>query len=211
MRIRKKPGTKEALLALVPPLVLTPEEHQGKWQQYFGNNNPIYIELGIGRGRFITTLAQNNPQINYIGLELKEEVLLVAVKKAVEEGLNNIAFIWGDVKELANYFSPEELERIYINFCDPWPKNRWAKRRLTHRGFLAIYQRLLNSQGQIHFKTDNKELFEFSLNELAGDKWQLQNITLDLYRNPLEDNVATEYELKFKEQGMEIYRLEGKK
>src|SRR5690554_4293203 len=142
MRLRRKPGTKEILLALVPPLVVKPEEHQGKWQQNFGNNNPIYIELGIGRGRFITTLAKNNPQINYIGLELKEEVLLVAVKKAVEEGINNIAFLWGDVQQLANYFGHEELARIYINFCDPWPKKRWAKRRLTHRGLLAIYQRL---------------------------------------------------------------------
>lgn len=211
MRIRKKPGTKEALLALVPPLVLEPQTNMEKWQQYFGNDNPIHIELGMGRGRFITTQAQNNPHINYIGIELIEEVLLVGVKRAVEQSLENIAFIWGNVQELANYFGPEELARIYINFCDPWPKNRWAKRRLTHRGFLASYRKLLNEEGEIHFKTDNQELFEFSLNELVDDKWQLQNITLDLYRNPPADNVATEYEQKFQEQGMKIYRLEGKK
>ncbi|NMA02884.1 MAG: tRNA (guanosine(46)-N7)-methyltransferase TrmB [Clostridia bacterium] len=211
MRLRRKPGTKEALLALVPPLVLEPQDNLGKWQRYFGNTNPIYIELGTGKGRFITTLAQNNPHINYIGLELKEEVLLMGVKKAVEQNLNNIAFIWGNVQELDNYFAPEELARIYINFCDPWPKKRWAKRRLTHRTFLANYRKLLNDQGQIHFKTDNKDLFEFSLNEFVDDKWQLQNITLDLYKNPPEDNIATEYELKFKEKGMPIYRLEALK
>ncbi len=211
MRLRRKPGTKEVLLALVPPLVIEPQANSGKWQQYFGNTNPIHLELGTGKGRFITALAQNNSQINYIGLELKEEVLLMGVKKAVEQNLENIAFIWGNVQELEKYFAPGELARIYINFCDPWPKKRWAKRRLTHRRFLASYKNLLNDQGQIHFKTDNKELFEFSLNEFVDEKWQLQNITLDLYKNPPEDNIATEYELKFKEKGMPIYRLEALK
>ena len=163
----------------------------------------------MGRGRFLTTLAKENPGINYIGLEIKEEVLLVAARKAVEEEINNMAFIWGDVEELLNYFSSQEIERVYINFCDPWPKNRWYKRRLTYRGFLAKYKEILAKEGQVHFKTDNKGLFEFSLNQFCADKWQLQNISLDLYKNPPVDNVATEYELKFKEQGLDIYRLEA--
>lgn len=209
-RVRRKPGAREALLAMGHPLVLEPAKTQGKWGDYFQNNNPIHIELGMGRGTFITTMAQKYPHNNYIGLELREEILLSGLGKAQGLDLTNMAFIWSDVKELPNYFLPGELSRIYINFCDPWPKARHAKRRLTHANFLGIYDKLLYGGGEVHFKTDNEELFEFSLNEFCSQGWRLKNISLDLYRNLPEHNVATEYEKKYVEKGLRIYRLEAK-
>ncbi|MFZ7104817.1 MAG: tRNA (guanosine(46)-N7)-methyltransferase TrmB [Peptococcaceae bacterium] len=208
-RIRRKAGTKEELLQLSPPLVLDPKQYKGKWQEYFQNANPIRLELGMGKGTFISTLALENPGINYIGLELREEVLLSGLKKSREPGLANIAFIWTDIKDLADYFAGDEVNRIYINFCDPWPKVRHAKRRLTHAGFLNVYQEILVNQAEVHFKTDNEELFEFSLNQFSQAGFVLKNIRLNLYRNLPDDNVPTEYELKYREQGLKIMRLEA--
>lgn len=185
------------------------ENFRGKWNQFFGNNNPIHIEVGTGRGKFITTLAAENPNINYIALEIKEEVLIRAVEKADEKSLENIAFIWGNVEFFEMYFSDNELSRIYINFCDPWPKKRCAKRRLTHRNFLELYRKKLNKEGEINFKTDNKGLFEFSLNEFPDNDWKMKNISLDLANSDYSDNVTTEYEEKFMELEMPIYRLEA--
>ena len=155
-------------------------------------------------------MAQKYPQYNFIGLELREEILLTGIRKAKGLNLPYLAFIWSNVMELADYFMTGELARIYINFCDPWPKARHAKRRLTHANFLKIYSEILMSGGEVHFKTDNEELFQFSLNEFCSQGWRLKNISLDLYRNLPENNVATEYERKFVEQGLKIYRLEGK-
>lgn len=152
----------------------------------FKNNNPIHVEFGTGRGKFITTLAKQNPHINYIAMEIKEEVLLKAVEKAVENELNNILFVWGDVNNILDYFGKGELSRVYVNFCDPWPKKRWYKRRLTYRGFLENYKKLLNDSGEIHFKTDNEKLFEFSLNEFSEADLKLKNITLDLVNSDYE-------------------------
>jgi len=208
-RVRRKPGTKEALLSMVPPLILEPAQNQGNWCSYFKNNNPIHIELGMGRGTFITTMAQKYPNINFIGVELKEEVLLTAIKKTQHLSLRNLGYIWGDGKDLPEFFAPKELARIYLNFSDPWPKARHAKRRLTHVNFLTMYRQILESQGEVHFKTDNEELFEYSLNQFCFQNWKLKNISLDLYRNKPEDNVPTEYESKFVSQGKKIYRLEG--
>jgi len=210
-RVRRKPGTREALLAMAPPLVVEPARNKGKWYEYFKNTNPIHVELGMGRGSFIITMAQKFPHYNYIGLELKEEVLLSGIKKAKDLRLTNLAFIWGDVKYLPDFFAPGELNRIHLNFSDPWPKARHAKRRLTHANFLKIYQDILDSNGEVHLKTDNGELFEFSLNQFCSQNWNLKNISLDLYRNLPVDNVPTEYELKYVEQGKKIYRLEGTK
>ncbi|PBH91830.1 tRNA (guanosine(46)-N7)-methyltransferase TrmB, partial [Clostridioides difficile] len=184
---------------------------KGKWNLKFRNDNPIHVEFGTGKGKFITTLAKQNPDINYIAMELKEEVLLKAVEKADASNLNNILFLWGDVSNILDYFEAKELSRIYINFCDPWPKNRWSKRRLTHSGFLEMYNRVLEDDGEIHFKTDNEKLFEFSLNEIAANNWLLKNISLDLGNSEYENNVTTEYEDKFMSQGMRIFRCEAKK
>lgn len=185
------------------------DNYRGKWSQFFENDNPIHIELGTGRGKFITTLAAENPNINYIALEVKEEVLVRAVEKADKQKLDNIAFIWGNVEFLEIYFNDSELSRIYINFCDPWPKKRCAKRRLTHRNFLELYRKKLKDEGDINFKTDNKGLFEFSLNEFPENDWALKNVTLDLVESDFKGNVTTEYEEKFMNLGMPIYRLEA--
>ena len=212
MRRRKEKGADIKLLSYTDCVFHeNVEEMAGKWHERFGNENPIHIEVGTGKGQFITTLAELNPDKNYIAMEIKEEVLLHAVYKAKEKGLTNILFIWGDVKMLPEYFDVAELARIYVNFCDPWPKNRWAKRRLTHSDFLNIYRRVLDENGEIHFKTDNEKLFEFSLNEIAENDWKLKNISLDLVNSNYEENVTTEYEDKFMAQGMKIYRLEAAK
>jgi len=186
------------------------EALKGKWNEKFNNNNPIHVEFGTGRGKFITTLATQNPDINYIAFEIKEEVLIKGVEKAVEANLNNILFAWADVKNILDYFDEDELSRVYVNFCDPWPKKRWAKRRLTHTNFLNMYEKVLNENGELHFKTDNQNLFEFSLNEISANDWQLKNISLDLANSDFE-NVTTEYEDKFMSYGMKIYRCEAKK
>ncbi|KJS81675.1 MAG: tRNA (guanine-N7)-methyltransferase [Peptococcaceae bacterium BICA1-8] len=206
-RVRRKAGTKEALLALSPPLVVNPKANRGNWQGFFNNNNKIHIELGMGRGTFIFTLAQRNPDINFIGLEIKEEVLITGIKKTLDYSLPNLAYVWGDVNDLSDYFANEEVARIYINFCDPWPKFRHTKRRITHGNFLDIYQIILQERGEIHFKTDNEDLFEFSLNMFRAKNWGLKDVSLDFYRDLPLDNVPTEYELKFVEQGLKIFRL----
>ena len=185
------------------------EALKGKWNEKFNNNNPIHVEFGTGRGKFITTLASQNPDINYIAFEIKEEVLVKGVEKAEQANLNNILFAWADVKNILDYFDENELSRVYVNFCDPWPKKRWAKRRLTHTNFLNMYEKVLNENGELHFKTDNQNLFEFSLNEISANDWLLKNISLDLANSDFE-NVTTEYEDKFMSQGLKIFRCEAK-
>ena len=212
MRRRKKKGADLKLLSFENLVIKGDEiDFKGNWNEKFQNDNPIHVEFGTGRGKFLTTLAKQNPNINYIAMEMKEEVLLKAVEKAVENELNNILFIWGDVNNILDYFDKGELSIVYINFCDPWPKKRWYKRRLTYRGFLENYKKLLNDDGEIHFKTDNEKLFEFSLNEFSEANLKLKNITLDLANSDYEGNVTTEYEDKFMSYGMKIYRVEGLK
>lgn len=210
MRRRKVKGADIKLLSYKDYVVRDNiEALKGKWSELFENNNPIYAEFGTGRGKFLTTLAKQNPDINYIAFEIKEEVLIKGVEKANQENLKNIKFAWADVSKALEYFDTDELSRIYINFCDPWPKKRWAKRRLTHTNFLNMYKQILNENGEIHFKTDNEGLFEFSLNEIASNDWMLKNISLDLAKSEFE-NVTTEYEDKFMSQGLKIFRCEAK-
>jgi len=212
-RVRKQPGTREALMQYAPIVVLEPEQHKGKWQDVFGNANPIQMEVGMGKGKFISTMARQHPEINFIGVEVIEEVLLDAVKRMNRaEGIpENLRLVWINASLLEDLFLPGEVDRIFLNFSDPWPKTRHAKRRLTHKGFLDQYAAILKSEGQVHFKTDNQGLFEFSLNEFSACGWRLQNIQLDMYQKLPEGNVATEYETKFHNQGMPIYRLEAVK
>lgn len=210
MRLRKKPwGDNE--LNTNDRFIHKPEENKGKWKEIFGNDNPIHIEIGTGKGQFLTTMSLLNPNINYIAIERQTNVIVSALKKGREKGVGeNIVFFIADVKELLNYFEPEEIDRIYINFCDPWPnKKKWAKRRLTHKNFLNLYEALFINGGEVFFKTDNRLLFEFSLNEFADKGWRLHNISLDLHNSDFEGNVKTEYEEKFSGIGMPIYRLEG--
>ncbi len=167
----------------------------------------------MGKGRFLSTMARQNPDISFIGVEVVEEVLLDAVRRMNRSGgiPDNLRLVWMNASLLEELFAPGEIDRIYLNFSDPWPKTRHAKRRLTHASFLKQYADLLKPEGQIHFKTDNQGLFEFSLNEFSACGWKLQNIQLDMYKKLPEGNVATEYELKFHEAGMPIYRLEAVK
>lgn len=210
MRLRKKPWGEQELNTN-DRFIHNPELNKGKWSEVFGNNNPIHIEIGTGKGQFITSTSLVNPDINYIAIERQTNVIVSALKKGREKGVGkNIVFFVADVKELLNYFDEDEVQRIYINFCDPWPnKKKWAKRRLTHKNFLNLYETLFKNGGEVFFKTDNRLLFEFSLNEFADKGWRLHNISLDLHNSDFEGNIKTEYEEKFSGLGMPIYRLEG--
>ena len=211
MRRRKVKGADEKLLTYTDYVLREDiEANKGNWNKLFNNDNPIHVEFGTGRGKFLTTLAKQNPNINYIAFEIKEEVIIKGVEKASEANLSNILFAWTNVANILDYFDKNEIDRVYVNFCDPWPKSRWAKRRLTHKNFLDKYFEILTDKGEIHFKTDNEKLFEFSLNEVAECGWKLKNISLDLTNSDF-DNVTTEYEDKFINQGLKIFRLEAKK
>ena len=210
-RLRRKAWIKDEILGYTDYLVVEPEQNKGIWSRVFNNTNPIYAEFGTGRGQFITTLAKMNPERNYIAMELREEVLIKAVKKAADQGLTNIRFILGNVDDILKIFEENELSRIYLNFVDPWPKKRHAKRRLTHHHYLNMYKHILVEKGEIHFKSDNELLFEFSLNELIHHGLKLKNISLNLYREEgnIEQHVQTEYEEMFIKRGKPIFRLEA--
>lgn len=211
MRIRRKPWA-EREFASNKTIIDNPIEHKGKWNEVFGNNNPIHIEIGCGKGNFISEMSKINPDINYIGIEREEQIIVSALKKSRElEVGNNVRFFCEDVANSLEIFETGEISRIYTNFADPWHRRRkWAKRRLTHKNFLNLYETLFGENGgELFMKTDNKVLFEFSLNEIADKGWILHNISLDLHNSDFEGNVMTEYEKKFSEQGMPIYRLEG--
>jgi len=208
LRVRKKPGAYEALLEKKRYFIADPEAHKGKWRETFGNDHPVYAEFGGGKGKFIIGMANKYPDINFIMVDAVTEVTLKAVEKAEEHDLPNLRIIKIDLQFAQNYFAEGELDRIYLNFSDPWPKKRHYKRRLTYRDFLMSYKVLLNQTGWIHFKTDNKGLFEFSLNEFAEMDLVMRNITLDLHADLKIDNVMTEYEEKFSALGQPIYRAE---
>ncbi|MBL0385951.1 tRNA (guanosine(46)-N7)-methyltransferase TrmB [Tumebacillus sp. ITR2] len=186
--------------------------YKGRWHELFGNDNPIYIEIGTGRGQFISQHAVQNPDINYIGIELEYLLLGRVGHKAEMAGAGkNLVVTPADATRLTDIFAPGEVSRIYLNFSDPWPKNRHTPRRLTHEGFLRLYRNVLKPDGAVHFKTDNRPLFEFSLNSFADDDWKLSKITLDLHNSQwAEGNIMTEYEQKFSEQGVPINRLEAR-
>ncbi|MDY2698142.1 MAG: tRNA (guanosine(46)-N7)-methyltransferase TrmB [Lachnospiraceae bacterium] len=207
MRLRNISGSRD-IIAESPLVIHEPEKIKGKWSELFGNNFPIRIEVGMGKGRFICELARNNPDINYIGIEKYSSVLLRALQKMEEEPLPNLLFIRMDAESIAEIFDKEEVDRIYLNFSDPWPKDRHAKRRLPSREFLARYDRFLKKDGVLEFKTDNKELFDFALEELDPAGWKAIRVTYDLHHDieMMEGNVMTEYEEKFSSMGNPIYK-----
>ncbi len=208
MRVRKKKWTENELLTN-EFVIWNFEDYKGKWNLLFGNDNPVYLEIGCGKGKFIRENALANPDINFIALEKERHVICTAARDA-KDSVKNVYFICADVKNIENIFDSNEISRIYINFCDPWENRRkWAKRRLTYVAFLDIYKNLLKSDGEIHFKTDNEKLFEFSLNQFCERDWKLKNISFDLHNSGLENNIMTEYEAKFSAKGMNIYRLEA--
>ena len=211
MRMRKKHNRDERLEKVSARLVKEPCEYKGKWKEIFGNDNPIHIEIGCGKGKFISEMASLNPDINYIALDIVPDVVLMALEKTDADDYDNLLFVIADASKLFDYFKKDEIERIYLNFSDPWKKNKQAKRRLTHQNFLNVYKQVLIKNGCICFKTDNKNLFEFSLNSFCADRdFIMSDITLDLHNSKFEGNVMTEYEQKFSEMGMPIYRLVAK-
>ena len=207
MRLRNITGSREAV-AEDMYVVCEPEKLRGDWSTYFGNENPIHIEIGTGKGQFIMEQAERNPDINYIGIEKYSSVLLRALDKRREIELNNLYFIRFDAEYLNTIFAENEIERIYLNFSDPWPKDRHAKRRLTSRNFLSKYDKCLIRDGEVIFKTDNRTLFDFSLDELEIAKWCIKTISYDLHNSEyLEENIMTEYEEKFVSEGKPIHMM----
>ncbi|MBC1472250.1 tRNA (guanosine(46)-N7)-methyltransferase TrmB [Listeria seeligeri] len=210
MRVKHKPWAKDRLQEFPAIYIENPEELKGKWQEVFGNNNPIHIEIGSGKGQFVSGMAKANPNINYIGIEMIESVLVSALDKAIEADVPNLRLVARDAKLLEECFEKGEIAKIYLNFSDPWPKKRHTKRRLTNPTFLTIYERLLPEAGEIHFKTDNRSLFEYSLVAFSEYNMLLTFVSLDLHNSDYEGNIKTEYEEKFSAKGFPIYRLEAK-
>lgn len=207
MRLRHIPGS-EKEIAGSPYVIQNPIDKKGRWKEVFGNENPLEIEVGMGKGRFIMELAALNPEINYLGIERYPSVLLRGLQKRALMELNNIYFLCLDARDLADVFAPGEVQKIYLNFSDPWPKDRHAKRRLTSEGFMMVYDRILKPDGAVEFKTDNRELFEYSLETIPGTLWQVKEFTYDLHHSEMgKGNVMTEYEEKFSSRGNPIYKL----
>ncbi|WP_267651171.1 tRNA (guanosine(46)-N7)-methyltransferase TrmB [Listeria welshimeri] len=210
MRVKHKPWAKDRLEEFQAIYIKNPEDFKGRWQEVFGNNNPIHIEIGSGKGQFISGMAKANPEINYIGIEMIESVLVSALDKAIEADVPNLRLVARDAKLLEECFEKGEIAQIYLNFSDPWPKKRHTKRRLTNPTFLTIYERLLPKAGEIHFKTDNRSFFEYSLVAFSEYNMLLTFVSLDLHNSDYEGNIKTEYEEKFSAKGFPIYRLEAK-
>ncbi len=212
MRLRNIKGAREEI-AVSEYVTQNPQENKGNWSTCFGAEAPLHVEIGMGKGKFITTLAELHPEIHYIGVEKYASVLIRAIEKKKEkETLTNLTFLSVDAAILPEVFAPREVDRIYLNFSDPWPKERHAKRRLTSREFLARYEQFLKPEGEICFKTDNRGLFEFSLEEAKEAGWELTEVTYDLHHSPYaEGNVMTEYEEKFSAMGNPIHRMVAKK
>lgn len=207
MRLRNNPKANEILENHEEFVVLNTKEYKGKWKKIFSNDHPIYIEIGMGKGDFIIENAIRYPDINFIGIEKFPSVLVGAVKKMEEHNLKNLKLMKEDATFLNDVFDVSEVDRIYLNFSDPWPKKRHAKRRLTSDIFLPIYQSILKPKGQLILKTDNRSLFEFSLISFQRFGMNFEDICLDLHHSGgYEDNIQTEYERKFSPFGP-IYRI----
>ncbi|MBQ4634060.1 MAG: tRNA (guanosine(46)-N7)-methyltransferase TrmB [Bacilli bacterium] len=204
MRLKNVKGAKERI-EISKYLIKNPFELIGKYQQLFGNNNPIHLEIGTGKGDFLIEMALRNPNINFIGIEKYDSVLVRAIEKCDKLDITNIYFIREDAMEVEKMFK-HEITKIYLNFSDPWPKERHAKRRLTSPVFLKKYDAIFKEDKFIQMKTDNRHLFEYSLMSLVQYGYKIDELSLDLYEEDLTDNVPTEYETKFVNLGKKIYR-----
>ncbi|MFD1927076.1 tRNA (guanosine(46)-N7)-methyltransferase TrmB [Sporosarcina siberiensis] len=210
MRLRNKPWARDFMAEHSDILVAEPEKMNDGWSSLFGNKNPIHIEVGTGMGQFIIGMALANPEVNYIGIEHFDNVIVVALEKAIAANKpKNLKLFRANGADLLNIFQSNEIDRVYLNFSDPWPKTRHEKRRLTHETFLELYESVLRTCGEIHFKTDNRVLFEFSLVSMSQYGMKLGYVSLDLHAENIEDNIMTEYEEKFSLKGQPIFRLEA--
>lgn len=209
MRVRRKKHCAERMENCSDIWIKEPEKLKGKWSEVFGNDNPIHVEIGCGKGGFTSGMAKMYPDVNFAAVEVVEDIIVMAMEKAKENELKNILFTNMDAANITDVFEKGEIDRIYLNFSDPWKKSRQAKRRLTHKNFLDKYKQVLKPGGFIWFKTDNKQLFEFSLNSFAAEDFKMQNVTFDLHNSKFEGNIMTEYEQRFAALGQPIYRLEA--
>ncbi|WLD92418.1 tRNA (guanosine(46)-N7)-methyltransferase TrmB [Alkalihalobacillus sp. AL-G] len=209
MRLRNKPWAQEKIDHHSNIVVADPEKWQGKWREVFGNDNPIHIEVGTGKGQFICGMAQRNPDINFIGIERQKSIIVSAIDRVSDTELSNVHLMNVNAVNLRDYFKKNEVHRVYLNFSDPWPKNRHDKRRLTYATFLKAYEEIVIPNGEVHLKTDNQSLFEYSLYSFSKYGMLINNVSLDLHNSDFEGNVMTEYEEKFSALGNRIYRCEA--
>lgn len=210
MRMRKKKNGDARRKACEDISILNPQDFKGKWKEKVSDGREIYLEIGCGKGTFVTQTALNNPDKFYIALEVIPDVITIAMEKAKMNGVKNVVFVCFDANNLCDIFEDGELDGIYLNFSDPWPKKRHAKRRLTYIAFLEKYKKILKNQGKIYFKTDNRPLFDFSLLQFYDAKIPLCQVTTDLHGSMWEQgNVHTEYEDNFSSKGFKINRLVG--
>ena len=212
MRLRRKPWIDKAIHEFDDFVFARDagigEEKKGNWPEIFGRKAPLHVELGTGKGDFISQLAALHPDIDYVGIEAQQDVLYSAAKKVQDRQLSNVRLLVFDIHEIETIFAPGEVDRFYVNFCDPWPKARHAKRRLTHVNFLEKYRRLLKPGGSLFFKTDNRPLFDFSLEQFEAAGLTVRDISYDLHAEDRPDNIMTEYERKFSGFGEKINRCE---
>lgn len=210
MRLRNKPWAKDKLEQYPQYVITSPELLKGEWDNVFESKQPLHIEIGTGRGRFITEMAKANPHVNYLGIELQPSVIVTALERVIEADVTNLKLLNANAADVTEYFAKGEVNRVYLNFSDPWPKKRHEKRRLTYKTFLKQYEDILIDQGEIHFKTDNQGLFEYSLTSFSEYGLLLKWVSLDLHNSDFEGNIMTEYEEKFSNKGNRIYRSEVK-
>ncbi|MGE5630166.1 MAG: tRNA (guanosine(46)-N7)-methyltransferase TrmB [Caulobacteraceae bacterium] len=217
MRLRNNPRAMEIIQQHKDIVIFRPQDFKGKWHQYLNEhgensaNSPIHVELGMGRGKFITTNGLLHRDINFIGIDLRAEVILSALQKVLDNELSNVLFLPLNIANIQDAFDIGEVDTLYINFCDPWPKVRHSKRRLTHKLFLEKYKSILSNNGEIIFKTDSRDLFEFSLSEFSDMGFDIVDKTFDLNNGDYPDNITTEYEEKFMKMGIKINRLKAVK
>lgn len=212
MRLRRKPWVDEAIHEfddfVFPRDNQAGEAQKGCWSQVFDREGKLYVELGTGKGDFISQMALRYPDVNFIGIEAQQDVLYSAAKKIRALGITNVKLLVFDINNIENIFAEHEVDQFYINFCDPWPKARHAKRRLTHIGFLHRYAKLLKKPGKLIFKTDNRPLFDFSLEQFEEAGLITEDVSFDLHSENRPDNIMTEYERKFSGFGEKINRCE---
>ena len=209
MRLRRTANIMELIAKKENIILQKPELNKGKWKQIFKNDHPLYLEIGTGKGEFISESALKYKEINYLGIEKVPEIVFKAAQRIAAEGTDNVLLLLADAAELEYYFAVGEIERIYLNFSDPWPKAKHSKRRLTHPGYLEIYRKILKSGGTIQLKTDDRRFFDYSRQNLIENGYKVHQTTYDLYETSIADNIATEYEKKFKAEAKPICRLEA--
>ncbi len=210
MRIRKKPNLIPRMERCAHVKIDDPAALKGEWKSNFPNYEQLWLEIGCGKGRFTAETAVQNPNCFLVAIEKVPDAMIMGMERCFDRKLENVRFIDGDALALPILFDRSELDRIFLNFCDPWPKSRDAKHRLTSPGFLKIYEEILKPQGEIHFKTDNDALFEYSLDIFKEEGWRLSDVTRNLHEHGIV-GVMTDYESKFHEQGISINRLVAKK